>query len=148
MKKFLVLALLFAVVGPFNAASAQQFDKIAAVVNDEVISIFDLNSRLLLVVAGTNARKQPETLRRLAPQVLRQLIDEALQLQEAKRLGVRVTDADLERALAGIERQNKLKKGTLDSFLEAQGTNKATLISKIEPEIAWAKVVGRRIRPQ
>ncbi|MBL6927933.1 MAG: peptidylprolyl isomerase [Rhodospirillales bacterium] len=150
MRKFLVfsLVLLFGFAGPSGTASAQQFDKIAAVVNDEVISVFDLNSRLSLVIAGTQAKKQPEILRRLAPQILRQLIDETLQMQEAKRLGVRVTDADLERAFINIERQNKLKKGTLESHLASQGTDKMALIAKIEPEIAWVKVVGRRIRPQ
>ncbi len=148
MKKLLIFTLLFGLATASNAGFAQQFDKIAAIVNDEVISIFDLNSRLSVVVAGTQARKEPETLRRLAPQILRQLIDEALQLQEAKRLGIRVTDADLEHALSGIERRNKLKKGMLDSHLAAQGTSKLALIAKIEPEIAWVKVVARRIRPQ
>jgi peptidyl-prolyl cis-trans isomerase SurA len=148
MRRTLVFAMSLGLALSAGAAFAQQFDKIAAVVNDEVISVYDLNSRLSFVTAGTKARKQPETLRRLAPQILRQLIDETLQLQEAKRLGVRVTDADLEQAFVGIERQNKLKKGMLDSYLAAQGIDKMALIAKIEPEIAWVKVVGRRIRPQ
>lgn len=148
MGKLLKIAVVVCVAMSATAVFAQGFDKIAAVVNDEVISIFDLNSRLSLVIAGSEGKDSPEARRRLAPQILRQLIDETLQLQEAKRLNIRITDTDLERALALIESQNNIKKGMLDSYLAAEGIDKLTLIGQVEPEIAWAKVIGRRIRPQ
>lgn len=147
MRRVFFFLLVF-LLSPISVASAQNVERIAAIVNDEVISFFDLDMRLSLVIAGSKLKDSPETRQRLAPQILRRLIDESLQLQEAKRLNLRVTDKDLERAFAGIEEQNGVRPGQLDAYLESLGVDKLALINQIEPEIAWAKVVGRRIRPQ
>ncbi|MCG8509708.1 MAG: peptidylprolyl isomerase [Rhodospirillales bacterium] len=141
-----IFAILLAV--PVNSASGQNVERIAAIVNDEVISFFDLEMRLSLIIAGSRLPNNKETRQRLAPQILRRLIDESLQMQEAKRLNIRVTDSDLDHAFANIERQNQLKPGALDAYLESVGVDKLALIAQVEPEIAWAKVIGRRIRPQ
>lgn len=131
-----------------SSAKAQSVEKIAAIVNDDVISYFDLDMRLSLIISASNAQDTAEARRRMAPQVLRRLIDENLQQQEAKRLNIAVTDADLQRALTQIEKQNNVAAGQLDTFLKRQGADKLALIGQLEAEIAWAKVVGRRIRPQ
>ena len=77
-------------MGCFTAANVaygqQDVVRIAAIVNDEIISGFDLENRVRLVATSTNSSKSPAALRRLAPQVLRQMIDERIQLHEAKKL--------------------------------------------------------------
>jgi peptidyl-prolyl cis-trans isomerase SurA len=143
---FIVLAILLTF--PLHSAFGQGGERIAAIVNDEVISFFDLDLRLSLVIAGSKVPDSKETRQRLAPQILRRLIDETLQQQEAKRLNIQVTDSDLERAFGTIENQNNIKPGLLDAYLKNLGVEKLALINQVEPEIAWAKVVGRRIRPQ
>src|SRR5262245_5381351 len=62
--------------------------RIAAVVNDEVISVFDLTSRMKMVELSSNLPDTPETRQRIGGQVLRALVDEKLQLQEAKRQNI------------------------------------------------------------
>src|SRR5579884_1200947 len=57
--------------------------RIAAVVNDEVISVLDLVSRMKMVMVSSNLPDTPETRQRLAAQVLRAIVDEKLQMQEA-----------------------------------------------------------------
>ncbi|MBE0533527.1 MAG: peptidylprolyl isomerase [Rhodospirillales bacterium] len=148
MRKLLLTVLVcgFAAIG--NAVFAQETQKIAAVVNDEVISLYDLQSRLSLLIAGSDTTDTPETRRRLAPEVLRRMIDEVLQLQEAKRLSITVADPEVEQAMANIERQNGMPKGGLETFLARNGIDKLALVNQVEPQIAWSKVVGRRIRPQ
>ena len=59
--------------------------RIAAVVNDEVISVADLQSRLRMVMLSSNLADSPETRQRIAGQVLRTIVDEKLQIPEAKR---------------------------------------------------------------
>ena len=54
------------------------------------------------MIKSSGKRARPDDVRRLAPQVLRSLIDEKLKLQEAKRLGVSVSEADLERGLGVV----------------------------------------------
>src|SRR5688572_9051585 len=80
--------------------------RIAAVVNDEIISVFDLVSRIRMVLMSSNIPDSPDTRQKLAPQILRALIDEKLQLQEAKKKNVTATDSEINRALQQIEKQN------------------------------------------
>ncbi|MDX9860578.1 MAG: peptidylprolyl isomerase, partial [Rhodospirillales bacterium] len=148
MRKLLLILLVWVLAAIGNSALAQETQKIAAVVNDEVISLFDLQSRLSLLIAGADTRDTPEVRRRLAPEVLRRMIDEVLQLQEAKRLNIAVNDADIAQAMANIERQNGMPRGGLEAFLDTHGINRLTMVAQVEPQIAWSKVVNRRIRPQ
>jgi peptidyl-prolyl cis-trans isomerase SurA len=124
-------------------AVAQNAQRIAAVVNDEVISVHDLNNRLSLLIATSNLENRPETRRRLGPEVLRMLIDDVLKLQEAKRLNVVVGREDIDRALDRIEVQSNLPQGKLRDALANSGVNLSTLIDQVEVEIAWVKAVTR-----
>jgi peptidyl-prolyl cis-trans isomerase SurA len=76
------------------------------------------------------------------------MIDEVLQMQEAKRLGLAVNAGEVEQAIANIERQNGMPKGGLDIFLAGHGLDKSALVGQVEPQVAWSKVIGRRVRPQ
>jgi peptidyl-prolyl cis-trans isomerase SurA len=118
--------------------------RIAAVVNDEVISVFDLVSRVRMVMISSNIPDTPENRKRLAPQVLRQLIDEKLELEEAKRQGVHATDAETRRALAQIEKQNNMQPGQLNAFLKARGIDRGVLVDQLTASIVWAKLVRRK----
>ena len=94
------LSCLILAFGSGRSAVGQQ--RIVAVVNDEVISAQDLNDRLQLVTLSSGIPDSEEARARLAPQVLRSLIEETLQLQEAERLGITVEDAEIQQALANI----------------------------------------------
>lgn len=135
-------------VSPREAPAAPQpsFEvRIAAVVNDQVISVQDLDSRLKMVMLSSNLPDTPQTRARLAPQVLRTLIDEQLQLQEAKRKHVTATDAELKRAIAQLEQQNHMQPGQLETFLKAHDIEPSALINQITAAIVWAKLVKRRV---
>jgi peptidyl-prolyl cis-trans isomerase SurA len=118
--------------------------RIAAVVNDEVISVFDLASRMQLVMISSNIPDTPETRQRLGAQVLRSLIDERLELQEAKRQNVTATDAEINHTLEQVEKQNNMKSGQLSEFLKARGIDRGSLVDQITASIVWAKLVRRQ----
>ena len=82
-----LIAILLYVAVPHDYAAAQKADALraAAVVNDEVVSVLDLVMRTRLVILGSGVEDTPEMRRRIARQVLRRLIDERLQMQEAER---------------------------------------------------------------
>jgi len=142
----LVAAALFgAVCGPVQA---QQEARIAAVVNDQVISFMDLLNRTRLVMFGAGLAPTEENTTRLMPQILNGLIDEALQRQAAKAQNVTVRDQEVENALAGMEKRNNLPPGGLDAFLASRGLDKDSLEIQVRSNIAWAKLVDRRLRPQ
>lgn len=117
--------------------------KIAAVVNDEVISEFDLTSRLKLVELSSNLPDTPENRQRIEPQVLRSLVDERLQLQEAKRQNIVATDDELNNAVSQIEKQNNMQSGQLNEFLKTRGIDRGSLINQLTASIVWAKLVRR-----
>jgi peptidyl-prolyl cis-trans isomerase SurA len=146
MRKLLTCIALSWVLTAFTwvgDAVAQDAQRIAAVVNDQVISVRDLENRLSLLIATSNLEDRPEVRRRLAPEVLRVLIDDVLKLQEAKRLNVVVSKDDVERALQQIERQSNLPQGRLRDALANAGVSLSTLIDQVEVEIAWVKAVTR-----
>ena len=118
--------------------------RIAAVVNDEVISVFDLVSRMQLVMLSSNIADTPETRQRIGPQVLRSLIDEKLELQEAKKQNITATDSEINNGVQQIEKQNNMKSGQLNEFLKARGIDRGSLIDQLTAGIVWAKLVRRQ----
>ena len=118
--------------------------RIAAVVNDEVISMFDLVSRMRMVMVSSNITDTPEMRQRIGPQVLRSLIDEKLELQEAKRQSVTATDAEVTNGLQQIEKQNNMKTGQLNELLKARGIDRGSLVDQLTAGIVWAKLVRRQ----
>jgi peptidyl-prolyl cis-trans isomerase SurA len=117
--------------------------RIAAVVNDEVISVFDVVTRMRMIMISSGIPDSPETRQRIGSQVLRQLIDERLELQEAKRQNVVATEAEMGAATQQIEKQNNLRSGQLSEILQQRGIDKSTLTDQITASIVWAKLVRR-----
>lgn len=127
-------------------AGAQQ--RIAAVVNDEVVSAQDLNDRLDLVMFTSSVDDTPEARQGLAPQVLRGLVEESLQLQEADRLGLTVEPADIDQALINIAERNRMDVPAMQTLLSNADINFNTLLAQLRAQIAWLKVVNQQVRPR
>lgn len=128
-------------------AGGHSLESIAAVVNDDVITARDFEARYRLALLSMNLQDQPDVRPRLESQVRRSLIDEKLQLQEAKRLNITVTDKEIETALGKIADQNKMPISNLDHFLGQRGVPMATLVDQIRASLAWSKLVQRKLRP-
>lgn len=143
------LALLAAVaVGLFaGSPAAQNLQRIAAVVNDEVISAQDLELKLDIAVISTGQQSSPELRRRLRDQVLRGLIDERLQQQEGARLKITAEAEEIDRGFRTLEEQNNIPPGELERALRQQGMSISALTQQVRTEIIWGKVVRRRILP-
>lgn len=140
-----LLALLFLAIDA-SASRAQDSLRIAAIVNDEVISIFDLDARMKFTIVSSGLPDNAETRRRIAPQVLRNLIDDRLKIQEARRLKIPIDKKDIDDALARIEKQNNLPPGGMEQVLARDGVKVSIVRSKVEADIAWGKVVSSRFR--
>lgn len=139
-------SLAIACLLAFAAApvAAQQTLNIRAVVNDEAISAYDLEQRLNLIVRTSGLSDTEATRRELSPRIVNSLVDEALQLQEAKRLGITVTKKEIDAALALLERQNGIPPGGLEPFLKERGIDPRTLSRQVEASLAWGNIVRRQ----
>lgn len=132
-------------LGSMQPAPAQSGSlRIAAVVNDEIISLFDLEVRLSLTLLGASLPNTRENRQRLVGQVLRSMIDEKLQMQEARRLGISVSEQEVAEAIRRIEMQNQMPQGGLDRMLSAQNIPRQTLEDQLRAALAWRRVVARR----
>lgn len=129
-----------------NYAHSQETLNIAAVINDEVVSIYDLSQRINLVVLFSNLPNTPETHQRVAPSILRRLIIEKLHLQEAKRIGIEVPEAAIQNSISIIETSNNVPVGGMKSMLDSRGIDIETLRQQVRAELAWIDVVRALFR--
>ena len=127
------------------ASAAAQENRIAAVVNDDIITDTDLATQIRLVELSSNIPDTPENRQRLGPQVLRTLVDQKLQLQEAKRLNISVPQAELDKAVGSVEQRNNMSKGGLVAFLKDKGISETAFTDQIRASLAFSKVVQARV---
>ena len=120
---------------------------IAAVVNDDVITEYDVIARMRLVMLSARIPDTPENRERLVPQVLRSLIDERVQIQEAQRLEISVEKDELEAAIRRIEEGAELGEGGLEQMLEDNGIPDDAVLNQIRANLAWLKIIGETVRP-
>jgi len=143
-----VVAMAIAIGTAAGVARAQDMQRIAAIVNDDIISYYDLNARVQFAIVSANAQDTPDNRRRFQQQVLKGLIDEKLQRQEASKQNIKVTEQELNRALTDIEKQNGMPPGGLDKFLNSSNVPKSTLTQQVEATISWQKLILRKIKPR
>ncbi|WIM14210.1 peptidylprolyl isomerase [Enhydrobacter sp.] len=142
LRAFLATALVLCPV----LVSAQSL-RVVARVNDEAITDFDLNERIVFAVKSSGLQDTPDMRQRLAPQILRQMIDEKLQVQNAKALGLAPSDGEVAARVSEIEHSAGMAPGTFKAYLHSIGVPFDIAAQQIEASIAWAKIVRRKIRP-
>lgn len=135
------IAFALLILAASVAGAAAQETRIAAVVNDEVISLGDLEARMQLVLLSSQLPDNAQVRQRVTAQVLRSLIDEKLEIQEAKKFNVTAPEADVAAAFDRLEQQNNMPKGNLDKLLTARGIPRSTLVTQITASIVWNKLV-------
>jgi peptidyl-prolyl cis-trans isomerase SurA len=142
----LMITLAVAQLVPVSSARSQSTLNIAAIVNDEVISIYDLSQRILLVITFSQIPNTQQNQQRIAPEVLRRLIIEKIRMQEAKRLEIEVPEPDIKEAISAIEQRNKIPTGQMNTVLERNGIDPETLRQQVVADLAWVNIVRALFR--
>ena len=133
------LALPLAISGILVPAQAQSVYT-AILVNDVPITNYDINARASLL------RLQGLSSARASSQAEEELINEALQRAEARRLGVSVTQAELDQALQTIASRSGLSVSQLNQALRSRGVDVASLRDSIEAQIMWDQILRARFQ--
>ena len=128
-------------------AAAQNTLRAAAVVNDEVISMLDLTMRTRLALLSAGIQPSRENFERMQPQVLRTLIDERLQAQEAQRLDIVAEEGQVQAAFDSLANQNRMTRQAFLDFLQRNSVLPTVMLDQIRASLAWRNVVNRRLRP-
>ena len=121
---------------------------VAVVVNESVISTGDVLDRLDLALLSSGVPNVPEVRQRLFPQIVRALIEEQLQLQEGEKLGIDVSDDELQKALGKLAQDNKIPSGDMEVFLKSNNVPPSALRAQVKAALMWSKVVMREVRPR
>jgi peptidyl-prolyl cis-trans isomerase SurA len=131
----------FLLLSSVSIWAAQPLDKVVAIVNNSVLTQNQLDATVEEVRQMLQATNQPipsvEVLRKKA---LDKAIGELLQLQVAQRVGIKVTDADVERALAQVAKQNNITSEQLKAAVEKQGLSFAAYRNQIRDQIMMHQV--------
>ncbi|NBC35606.1 peptidylprolyl isomerase [Novosphingobium sp. FSY-8] len=128
--------------------ASPNFRRATAVVNGDVITGTDVNQRLALIIAANQGRLSPAEIEQLRMQTLRNLIDESLQIQEAKSLEVSVDEAEMDATYARFATETfRQTVPALDAYLAKIGSSPASLKRQIRAELSWQRVLRRNVQP-
>ncbi len=135
MKSLQVLAigLMLAVLMPLGASA----EVIKVTVNETPITDVQISQRAKLLQLE---RRGSSSSARLT-MARQELIDEALKLQEGQRLGLAVTERDIDEALLNVARGMRISSDNLNRILTQNGVNPITLRTRLRANIMWGKIV-------
>ena len=115
--------------------------KIVAKVNNEIITSIDLENRLKMALELSNLPNNNEIKEKLKPRVLDSLINETLKIQEANRLGVFVSNQEVNNQLNRLEERLKIKKNSLLKNYKQKDIPEITIINQIRSQLLWQKII-------
>ena len=145
VKKVKYIFFVLVLIINFNwTLKSQDIQSIAVIVNDEVISKYDVNQRVKLVLVTSGIPATEENIKRIEEQAIKALINEKIQIQEAIKLEVPQSPEEINLMLENIARGNQTTaEGILES-ITSQGVNSETLLDQIKSELLWNKIVRGR----
>lgn len=119
-----------------------------AIVNGEIVTGTDIDQRLALIVSANGGKVAPDEMERLRLQVLRNLIDETLQIQEAKAASIEIDDQEVMQTFNRVAQQNfGQNPAALEKYLITIGSSSASLKRQIKGELAWQRLLRRNVQP-
>ncbi|MCT4701820.1 peptidylprolyl isomerase SurA [Enterobacteriaceae bacterium H20N1] len=147
MKNWRTLLLGIALVANTTFAAPQVVDKVAAVVNNGVVLESDVDG--LMQSVKLNAQQAGQQLpddNTLRHQILERLIMDQIVLQMGEKMGVKITDEQLDKAIADIAAQNKMTMDQMRSRLAYDGINYNTYRAQIRKEMTISEVRNNEVR--
>ena len=131
-------------------------ESVSAIVNDDIITTYDLTQRMRLLIATTGVQPTQDTLPQFQQEALISLVDEHLQIQELRRVekdqkfAIVATDDEIQDELKDEAQQVNLSPEAFLVALKAQGIGQDTLFDQIRAHLSWEKWIrgryGSRLR--
>ena len=142
--KFILYFIVFIIMIAPLKLSSQNIQAISAIVNDEVISRYDVQQRVQLIISTSGIQPTQDNVVRLEKQALRSLVNEKIQLQEASKLDVPSSDDEINLMLERIANGNQMSGEQILQLINSQGVKSDTLLNQIKAELLWNKIVRGR----
>ncbi|AUW58872.1 peptidylprolyl isomerase [Sphingobium sp. SCG-1] len=121
--------------------------KATAVINGAIITGTDIDQRLALIITANGGKVAEDEKERLRVQVLRNLIDETLQIQEAAANDIKIDRAEVQQSYERVAANFKRSPQEFDAYLREQGSSSNSIKRQIEGELAWNRLLRRNVQP-
>lgn len=145
--KSIFFALIFSWLLAITPATAKTLDKIVAVVNNEMISTFQLDKAVVEALAKNPNQNQltPAQFDQMKVQILNRMVNEKLLEQRTKELDLKVSEPELNGAIEDVQLKNGLTRETLEKALAAQGLTMQEYRDRVKNEILRYKLLSREV---
>jgi len=137
-----VLAAVICLVGLACPAQEQTEQSIVVLVNDDPITLYDIEQRQRFLAVTTQEQPSPA----LTKKATDMLIDERLQIQQGKKLSITPDEDRVAKVLEGMAQKNNMTPDQLAAALGQMGVNITTLKDRIRSQVVWQEVVRRKFR--
>lgn len=127
-------------------AWAETVSRIAAVVNDDIITTFELDQALKTQLTKAEKQPSPAQIGALRKELLSRLIEEELVQQRIRALRLQVSDEEVENAILDVQKQNKLTREQLEQAVQSQGLTIDAYRDNMRKQILRYKLVGQEVR--
>jgi peptidyl-prolyl cis-trans isomerase SurA len=122
--------------------------KATAIVNGTVITRTDVDQRLAIIKMAAGGEIPADELPRLRQQVLRNLVDETLQIQAAEQAEIKISKSEIDQYFSRYaQSQFHQSPEQFATFLRANGASPDTLKRQIHGEMAWSRLQRSKIEP-
>ncbi len=135
-----LLSLTFA----FSAIGQSSLN-IVAIVNDEIISAYDLQSRIDFILFSSGLPNNPNERKRIRYRILNNLINQKLMLQKARQKKINVSRKQIDEFIGQVEKQNGMLKGNMAKLLNKNNMDTLTYERQIEAKIAWGQIIRNKL---
>ncbi len=138
------------------AAPSGISESVAAIVNDRIVSTYDLAQRMRLLIATSGVQPTQENIPQFQREALISLVDEQLQLQELRRvereqkIEVVATDDEVIEEIDGMAKSNNMSREQFMGYLTSRSVGQETLKEQIRAQLSWSRWIrgryGSRLR--
>lgn len=154
MTRKISLGLAFICIFLFTlpaAGTAEVVDRIVAIVNDDIITLIELNKAIRpyaqkIESAGYTGEKKAKILFKLRTDMLSRMVDRKLTDQEVRKLRLTVTDKEVDAAIERLKQAQMMTQEDLDKALEQDGMDFAQYREKIREEILRPKLINYSVK--
>jgi len=117
---------------------------VAAVVNDKVISTYDIQQRIRMMMLSSGGQFRPEMMPQLVTQAMKDLVEEKLKGQEIVEFEVEYEESEIDAELSTIAAQGGMTIEQLKETLEQGGVSIKSLREQVKIAVAWPRLVQGR----
>ncbi len=145
-----ILVIVCVLLAARPVPAAEVVDRIVAVINGQVVTLFELNNHLKPYLERFRGRQlsdeEKAAIGRMRSDLLDKLVDDILIAQEVEKLQLKATDVEVENAVENFRKKNGLTKEDFDKQLKLEGLGREQFADQMRKDILKHRLLGFMVR--